>query len=431
MTMKTHLLRFACRLAALASLLIVAPKVVAAEPTHEVLWTFRQPPKNPASALVLGSDGYYWGTTNKGGTGSQGTIYKTRADGSDWQTVISFTGDGPTNRGARPFAGLVSDSAGSLWGTTPRGGTSDFGTVFKVDINTGVLTTVFEATPGDPINRGRYPNSELVYEEGFFWGTTAYGGPTGSGTVFRIDAMTGMLTTVADSSDTTFGFNPSFGLVSDHRGFLWGVTVYGGTAGGGTIFKVRISDGELTTVVQFGALREGLNPLAGLVNGDDGFMWGTCANAGVNGTGTVFKVDIDTGVLITVADFPPMTPGYSPEPSGRLVSDGNDSFLGVTRFGGADRLGTIFKVNRTTEELKTVFEFSRDQLTTVGANPLASLISLGADAFLGTTSEGGPNGNGTVYQINPTTGELTTLVTFNVDDGAPKKGHFPVCRIGQ
>src|SRR5207302_8635623 len=101
---------------------LLAPLIAGAAPTHELMAKFDVTPQNPGyGTLALGPDGFYWGTTQAGGAyggvPGNGTIYKVRADGSDWQTVLSFTGTGTTNRGAVPYGGLVSHGPGSHVGT--------------------------------------------------------------------------------------------------------------------------------------------------------------------------------------------------------------------------------------------------------------------------------------------------------------------------
>ncbi|MCE9519393.1 MAG: hypothetical protein K8R87_07570 [Verrucomicrobia bacterium] len=125
------------------------------------------------------------------------TTLSTRA--LDVATVVEFTGKTGSNLGANPMAGLVSDGAGNLWGTTSRGGAGDFGTVFKIDQATGVLTTVVEFTDNGENNKGRYPYAGLVNDgAGNLWGTTAQGGSKSMGTVFKIAQATGVLTTVVE-----------------------------------------------------------------------------------------------------------------------------------------------------------------------------------------------------------------------------------------
>lgn len=152
-------------------------------------------PTLPCSALVLGPDGYYWGTSMYGGGHDEGTIYKIKADGTDWATVLSF---GDSNSGGIPEGGLVSDGASFLWGTTNG---DDWGTVFKVHATSGLLTTVVNFTKDQIPQTGRRPLAGLVSDgNGSLWGSTSHGGTRGGGTVFKVNAETGVLTTVVEFS---------------------------------------------------------------------------------------------------------------------------------------------------------------------------------------------------------------------------------------
>ena len=239
----------------LVVLLACAAIPALAAPVHEILSGFTLPPFNPGSGkLALGPDGYYWGTTQVGGIYHYGTIYKVKADGSDWKTVLSFTRNGASNKGANPQAGLVSDGSGNFWGTTQDGGASGNGTVFKVNATSGVLTTLVEFTNNGASNKGRLPKAGLVSDgSGFFWGTTYAGGASGYGTVFKVNATSGVLTTLVQFTNdgaSNKGANPYAGLVSDANGFFWGTTQNGG-ANNGTVFKVNATNGALTTLVEF------------------------------------------------------------------------------------------------------------------------------------------------------------------------------------
>ena len=146
--------RFLRSLAFVAGLSL--PALSEAAPTHQVLSSFDVPAQNPGyGALVLGPNGYYWGTTQGGGAAGFGTVFKMKADGTDLQTVGYFTGTTGINKGRAPYAGLVSDGAGFFWGTTNQGGAGNFGTVFKVNATTGALSTVAEFTNNGTSNKGR------------------------------------------------------------------------------------------------------------------------------------------------------------------------------------------------------------------------------------------------------------------------------------
>jgi uncharacterized repeat protein (TIGR03803 family) len=121
--------------------------------------------------LVPGPDGYLWRTTYSGGLNSRGTIYTVKADASGWQMVLAFSGNGTSNKGGSPNAGLLLDASGFFWGTTQSGGALDYGTVFKF-------------TDNGATNKGRTPLGGLaVAADGWLWGCTYAGGAAGYGTI--------------------------------------------------------------------------------------------------------------------------------------------------------------------------------------------------------------------------------------------------------
>jgi uncharacterized repeat protein (TIGR03803 family) len=250
--------------------------VVRATPVHELVWSFQQPPKNPGfGPLILGPGGYYWGTTEVGGAAGKGTIYKVKGDGSDWQTVISFTGKGGSYRGTEPLSGLCSDGAGNFWGVTYGGGTFKAGTIFKFNATSGEFTTVVDFTRDGPTNRGASPLGELVRDEaGYLWGTTSEGGTIGYGTIFKVNTASGALTTLVDFSNdgsVNKGGAPRATLASDGAGFFWGTTAIGGNASG-TIYKINQNTGVLTTVLIFdGSIGQ---PWGALTADGVGNLWG-------------------------------------------------------------------------------------------------------------------------------------------------------------
>jgi uncharacterized repeat protein (TIGR03803 family) len=141
---------------------------------------------NP-NALTLGSDGNFYGTTYGDYNGmtytNEGTIFKVTTNGT-MTTLVSFEG---TN-GAYPYGALTPGSDGNFYGTTEKGGITNavffdgFGTIFRVTTN-GTLTTLvsFNGTTG------AIPVAGLTLaSDGCFYGTTANGGSNSDGTVFRL-----------------------------------------------------------------------------------------------------------------------------------------------------------------------------------------------------------------------------------------------------
>ena len=321
---------------------------------------------DPQGAVVFdGVDSMLGITARGGGSGGNGTLYKVNVKTGDLTTLLEFTGGEGPHLGRVPRAPLVPDGLGYFWGSTMRGGTKETGTIFKYHLATGVLTTVVEM-PDAP--DAQTPSAILEYAltsdgKGGWWGSTMHGGKADCGTIFKVKGDTGELTTVVEFPEYHGGRKPTGSLVSDGQGFIWGMCSQGGQEYGGTVFKVDATPGALTTVVEF--TREpgsnlGACPQATLVDDGQGFLWGSTTEGGSGDGGTLFKIDITSGVLTTVVEFhrdESRHKGY--EPVGALTSYGQGAFLGTTMHGGKRDAGTVFKVDVKTGVLTTLVEFGK------------------------------------------------------------------------
>jgi uncharacterized repeat protein (TIGR03803 family) len=326
-------------------------------------------------------------------------------------TLVSFGGD----NGGRPRTGLVSDIRGNLYGTTSLGGASGLGTVFKFDPVAGQLTTLasFEGFNGDA------PYGDLIIDAiGNLYGTTSFGGTEGQGTVFKIDHTSGVLTTLV-SFGVSNGIGPRAGLTADSAGNLYGTTAWGGANSLGTVFKLDLTSGELTTLVSFDG-GNGSVPYSGLTADAAGNLYGTTRFGGMNDSGTVFKLDPATGELTTLVSFNGVNGRVS---WAGLTTDVDGKLYGTTNFGGANDFGTVFKIDTTSGELTTLVSFDGDN----SRYPYAGLITDAAGNLYGTThGVGGPNfDRGSVFKIDAVTGVLTTLVSFpfNAANGHGRNPH--------
>ena len=170
-------------------------------------------------------------------------------------TVASFTGTGGATKGNQPIGMLANDGSGNFWGTTLLGGANNLGTLFKVDISTGALTTIVDFTGAAGAAKGKQPIGALFNDgAGTLWGTTSQGGTTGFGTIFKVAIASGVLTTVAEFTGTAGparGALPYGDLIADGAGGLCGTTSQGGSTNIGTIFKLDPTTGVVTTLVDF------------------------------------------------------------------------------------------------------------------------------------------------------------------------------------
>ena len=192
----------------------------------------------PLSGLVQDASGNFYGTTWGGGDAGFGTVYKLSKEGKE-TVLYSFTGQGD---GAFPYYGVLAiDARGNLYGTTARGGSNvcggGCGVVFRVS-KTGkeeVLHT-FTSTNGDGAN----PYAGVIRDkDGNLYGTTFGGGDFLSGTVFEL-SKTGAETILYtfEGPDGPDGSQPHCSLVRDAKGNLYGTTQTGGEFDFGTLFKL-------------------------------------------------------------------------------------------------------------------------------------------------------------------------------------------------
>jgi len=359
----------------------------------------------PTGALVLGNDGYFYGTTFSGGASNLGTVFKLSTNGI-LTSLYSFSG----SDGGFPIAGLVLGTDGNFYGTTYDGGTNSVGTVFKISPS-GTLTSLYSFTGG---NDGTRPEAGLVQaNDGNFYGTTSSGGTyTNGGTVFKITANGAFSSIYSFTGGDDGGFLQS-GLIQGSDNYLYGSTYGGGTNDAGTIFKMDTS-GSLIGLYSFTGGDDGGYPVGDLVQGTDGNFYGTTVAGGTNHDGTVFQISA-TGDLTSMYSFTNGVDGANPRAS--LVQASSGIFYGSTVFGGLAQAGVIFEIT-TNGAFTSLYDFAG---AADGASPGAPLVQDSSGNFYGTTVSGGTNGgNGTIFEIG-TNGVLTSLYSFTgaADGGSP------------
>jgi uncharacterized repeat protein (TIGR03803 family) len=403
--------------AAVLAVFLFASAIVSAQ-TGTVLYSFNGTTdgKTPYGGVVLDSAGNLYGTTFEGGDtcyslpDSCGVVFELTPSGTE-TLVHPFVGSGKPglHDGDWPWAGLVIDKRGNLYGTTSAGGSSNAGTVFKVG-PTGKETVLYSFKG---YADGNEPEDNLILDnEGNLYGTTFYGGAGtdcgtegGCGTVFEV-TQTGTETVLYSFGGGTDGNFPTSGLIRDAEGNLYGTTAYGGLVNGsycpvgcGTVFKLS-STGTKTTLYSFTGNADGGDPQGSLLLDAQGNLYGTTVGGGTfgpgcgSGCGTVFKVTA-AGTETVIHSFTGGTDGSSPF-SG-LVRDTKGNLYGTTREGGSVGAGTVYKLTLAGKET-ILYDFSG---SLNGFSPWSGLVMDAAGNLYGTTAYGGAYGYGTVFEVTP------------------------------
>ncbi len=179
------------------------------------------------------------------------------------------------------------------------------------------------ASPG-PMN----PQASLLQAiDGNFYGTTASGGASDVGTLFRMTPA-GTVTVLHEfTGGTSVGANPVASLIQATDGNLYGTTVFGGSSNSGTLFQLML-DGTVTILYAFTGADDGANPVASLIQATDGNFYGTTYSAGSASLGTVFQMTL-CGIVTTLHAFTG-TEGAGPSAALLEAMDGN--LYGTTSF---------------------------------------------------------------------------------------------------
>ena len=338
---------------------------------------------NPMSDLIADAEGNLYGTTYYGGANNYGTVFRIDAGTHALTTLVTFN----WSNGVCPYAGLMADAMGNLYGTTNSGGTNRYGTVFRVNAGTQNLTTLVAFNGFNESG----PCGVLISDAaGNIYGTTQFGGSKDKGTVFRVAAGTNALTTLV-TFNINNGGNPFGGLIADAAGNMYGTTSTGSASGDGTVFRLAVGTNALTKLVAFND-SNGRYPMAGLIADSAGNLYGTTSQGGTNERGTVFRVNAGTHALATLVLFDGSNGAC---PYGGLIADAAGNLYGTTSQGGANDMGTVFRIEAGTNQLTTLFTFNGIN----GKSPFAGLIADNAGNLYGTTHLGGPNDSGTVFEL--------------------------------
>lgn len=318
------------------------------------------------SLLAQGEDGNIYGATTNGGTSSRGNIFMITPSGT-FTNIYNFD----FTHGANPQGGISLGLDGNFYGTTYQGGANSAGTVFKITPS-GTLTLLYSFTNGTD---GAFPRTPPVQApDGNLYGVT------GNGTVAVLYKITPAGTFTIMAPLAAQSYSP---LLLGTDGNLYGTTLIGGTFNAGTAFQFVPATKKLKVVHNFD-VTTGTQPHGPLMQAADGNLYGTCTSGGSASGGVLFKMST-TGKYSVLYNFNASSPANGASPFAGVVQ-GSDGFLyGVASVGGANGLGTLFRVSTTGANLTVLHSFA----TATGDSPLSTPLLHTNGKIYGLTSHGG------------------------------------------
>jgi uncharacterized repeat protein (TIGR03803 family) len=353
------------------------------------------------------------------------------AGAQTFKVIYDFKGG---SDGGQPFAGLISDAQGNLYGTTARGGNAacgGCGTVFRIAPD-GTETALYAFAGGSD---GAYPGAPLVRDaQGNLFGTTVQGGRDcrgvksgGCGTVFRLtpDGQE----TVLHAFKSSEGSLPYSSLVLDANGNLYGTTYQGGDffycyRGCGTVFEVKPGGGEKTLYTFHNNSSDGGFPHAGLIDDAEGNLYGTTSQGGAALCGTVFRLSPD-GTETVLLNVGQGAPGDGCNPMARLFADSRRNLFGTTEYGGYEGngacggyypygCGIVFRLSPNGVD-KVLHAFRAKD----GDNPTAGVVVDAQGNVYGTTTIEGDSLAGTVFKLSGKKETVLHMFTGGPDGAFP------------
>ena len=387
----------------LASGLGLIPAAAAQAASSTILHRFSgSDGEDPQTALTLGSDGRFYGTTLAAGQFGRGTVFAIDPSTGSLTTLHHFT----SQEGSDAFGQLLLASDGSFYGTTRSGGNDNVncaagcGTVYRISPSGDYATLHFMTVAEGATLQGGL----IEGRDGLLYGTATQGGSAGCGTVYAFSRDDLSVKRLHSFNCTSEGRFPYGRLVQATDNFLYGTTSEGAAGEEGTVYRLRPDGSHFKTLAQFADASAGCQPKAGLIQASDGNLYGAAEECGNYGAGALFSVTLK-GALSPIYQFD--KDGYARDgknSTAELLQGPDGKLYGTAPIGGLpvedpNRSGTVFRINRSGTKFKLHHTFVQ---APDGSHPTTGL-TLGPDGNLyGVTPVGGNEpwpGLGTVYKL--------------------------------
>jgi uncharacterized repeat protein (TIGR03803 family) len=372
-----------------------------------------------ANSLMQASDGNYYGATSSGGKYQYGVLFQL-TPGGQYTDIhdFDFTPDGAT-----VVTSLMEATDGNLYGVTDAGGAYYHGTIFQINLATGVFSTLFNfAHGGDSY-------SQLIDDgAGNLYGTTSYDGANGLGNLFSWNYQTGTYTDLYDFTDGQDGKLPWGGILIASDGRIYGTSRFGGPndntgLGDGVVWSIKTDGTDFEAIHDFGSgSTDGYSPVQGFVEGSDGALYSTTlyggrscsATQGMNGCGTLYKVLLSDASYTQVDAFNVgINQGTNPQ-HGAPTLGGDGNLYVIAPLGGVAGYGQLMEFTLG-GAYTDIHDFGVYGASDTSGGPAAAVLEDQFGNLIGGDNGGGQNYggekdfNGEIYKIEAGIAPAVTL----------------------
>ncbi len=380
---------FRAAVIATAALLCAATAVSAQ--TVTTLYSFQDNALSGANpwyvTLVQGTNGNLYGTTYNGGVDGVGTVFSVNSAGAQ---KIAYSFKAAVTDGANPTGGLTLATNGDFYGTTQQGGSVSQGVIFKMTQN-GVIQILHNF---NGFIDGAFPwGPPIQATDGNFYGTTSGGGINGRGIVYKMTPV-GTVTTIY-KFDVNHGYYPIAPPTQGLDGLLYIPVSQGGAFYCGTILQMTTA-GVINGAYSFPCGSGGSFPVGPLVQASNGNFYSTTQDGGANGEGVVYQVT--PSLAVTVLHSFGVNFGDGTFPSAGLILGTDGNYYGSTSSGGGNDDGTLF--NSSTSGTYTGLYSFNNSANLSQSDPLSPPVQYTDGNFYGLTEFAGTANDGTFYSLN-------------------------------
>ncbi|MBI3511539.1 MAG: T9SS type A sorting domain-containing protein [Bacteroidetes bacterium] len=361
-----------------------------------------------AATISIGQSQSYWLTTTFGGSPGGGTISKMSPTGVGFAHVYDFL----YATGCNPYGNMIQASDGYLYGTSENGGPSGSCVIFRYDLVNNIYADVHDFYFAD----GYIPWSGLTELNGVLYGVTWDGGVYSNGVLYSYNLSNGVYTDLYDFN-STYGSYP-WSALTVANGKLYGMAMSGGANNQGGLFCYDPATSNYSLLYSLNSsVGDGTTPYGSLLHAADGKFYGLTMTGGTNTVGTIFSFDESTSAFSTLYN---LTTASGCQPKAALVQAPNGMMYGTTSEGGLDSNGVVFSFDPANNTYTDIHDLTLAD----GKNPNGDLTLSAAGLLFGTATGGGFSGAGTAFSFDLSNGAFNVIFNFVGNWGMNPNGGF-------